>query len=146
MQWVTEQLTKFIIEVSYDDLLQNGKQKVKNTLIDSIGCGLGRYITDKASIVIGFVRKMGGNSQATIIDGSRTSASNAAFANGELINALDPDCIGPLTSQVIPYVLPSCFAAAEINHSSEKEIILATAIVAEMGERIEVLLLLKGYG
>lgn len=136
MQEDTGQLAKFISAVSYKDLSKKVTQKVKNILLDSIGCALGGHATDKAKIVLGFVRETGGNPQATIIGGEKTSASNAAFANGELINALDWDCIGPLQAHVIPYVLPPCIAAAEMNHSSGKDLILAAAIAVEIGGRV----------
>lgn len=136
MRGDTGQLAKFISGVSYSDLPVEVTQKVKNILFDSIGCALGGYATDKAKIVLEWVREMGGNPQATIMGGGKTSASNAAFANGELTNALDWDCIGPLQAHVIPYVLPPCIAAAEMNHSSGKDLILAAAIAVEIGGRV----------
>ncbi len=136
MQGETEQLARFITEVSFDDLSEEVKKKVKNIWLDSIGCALGGYATDKAKVVIGFIRQMGGNPQATIFGGSRSSASNAAFANGELINSLDWDCIGPLSAHVIPYVLPPCLAVAEMTHSSGKDLILAAALAIEIGGRL----------
>jgi 2-methylcitrate dehydratase PrpD len=136
MDEITKMLTDFIVNVKYNDLPKEVIYKVKNILIDSIGCALGGYATDKSKIVTGFVREMGGNPQATIIGGSCTSASNAAFANGELINALDWDCIGPLSAHVIPYILPPSLAIGEMKHASGKELILAIAIAAEIGGRI----------
>ena len=132
----TWNLAKFISEVDYNDLPEEVKEKVKNILLDSIGCALGGYCTDKAKIMMGFVREMGGKPQASVIGGGKTSANLAAFANGELINSLDWDCIGPLQPHVIPFVLPPCIAVAEINHSTGKELILAAALAIEIGGRM----------
>lgn len=136
MEEVTPKVVDFIVSTKYDDLPPEVVQKVKDILLDSIGCALGAYATDKAKIVTAFVRQLGGNPQATVIGGSRTSAVNAAFANGDLINALDMDCIGPVTAHVIPYVLPPCLALAETCNASGKDLVVAAALAAEIGGRV----------
>jgi len=133
---VTQQLAKCSIEITYDALPLKLVSKVKYMLLDSIGCALGGHITDKAKIALEFVNEIGGNPQASIIGGYSTSLPLAAFANSELINALDYDYLGPLTGHVAPYVIPPCLAIAEWTHASGKDLILALAVANELGGRV----------
>jgi len=136
MAEVTKQVVDAIVNTTYDDLPREVVRKAKNILLDSIGCALGGYVTERAKIATAFIQDQGGNPQATIIGGARTSAANAAFANGELINALDADCIGPVMAHVIPYVLPPGLALAEMSHASGKELLVSTALAGEIGGRL----------
>jgi len=133
---VTQKVVNAIFNTRYEDLPDEVVYKAKNVLLDSIGCGLGGHVTERAKIATAFVQELGGNPQATIIGGSRTSAANAAFANGELINALDMDCIGPVMAHVIPYVLPPSLVLAEMNHATGKELLLSIVLAGEIGGRL----------
>ena len=136
MENITNNLAEFATSAKYKDLPKEVVEKVKLIFLDSIGCALGSYMTDRSKIALEFALESGGNPQASIIGGYKTSSSLAAFVNGELINSLDFDVIGPLTGHVYPYVAPSCLAIAEKNHSSGKELILALALSNEIGGRI----------
>ena len=136
MESVTEKLANFVVGTKFDDLPREVVDKVKQVLLDSVGCALGGYITDRGRLAIEFAVERGGNPQASIIGGHRTSYDLAAFVNGELINALDYDVIGPCTGHVYPYVAPPCLAIAERVHASGKELILALALAQEIGGRV----------
>jgi len=112
--------------------------RVKQILLDSVGCALGAYVTDRARLAVKFAEERGGSPQASIIGGHRTSYDLAAFVNGELISALDYDVIGPCTGHVYPYVAPPCLAIAERVHASGKDLILALALAQEIGGRISI--------
>jgi 2-methylcitrate dehydratase PrpD len=133
---VTESVAGFVPAVDFRDLPNEDVAKTKLLLLDLIGCALGSYVVDRNRLVLELVKELGGNPQATIIGSHRTSYALAAFANGELFNALDYDAIGPLTGHVCPFVAPSCLAAAEYAHSSGKELITALAIAHEIGGRV----------
>lgn len=133
---ITERLVDFTIRTKFDDLPQAIVDKIKQALLDSIGCALGSYVVDRARLAIEFAEECGGNPQASIIGGYRTSCDLAAFVNGELINAMDYDCTGPLTGHVTPYVIPPCLAIAERVHASGKELIAALALAHEIGGRV----------
>lgn len=132
---VTEQVVDFAIGTKFDDLPPEVVHKTKLLLLDAIGCALGGYVTDRAKLAIEFIQESGGSPQGTIIGGHRSSYALAAFANGELINALDSDSIGPLTGHVSPYVISPCLAAAERARASGKELITALAVAHEIGGR-----------
>ena len=79
---------------------------------------------------------MDGNPQARIIGyGDAVSIFGAAFANGEMINALDHDAITP-PAHVAPFVVPVCLAVAESLRSPGKDLIVATALAHEISNRI----------
>lgn len=132
---VTERLANFTVRASFDDLPQEVVEKTKLILLDDIGCALGSYVVDRARVAVNFAKKCGGNPQASIIGSHRTSCDLAAFVNGELINALDYDCVGPISGHVTPYVTPPCLAVAEQVHASGKELITALALAHEIGGR-----------
>ena len=67
--------------------------------------------------------------------GEQLPVFGAAFANAELINALDYDTILP-PGHVTPYVLPVALAVAESLGSSGKDYIVASAIAHEMSYRM----------
>ena len=136
MAEVTNQIVDIVVNTKYEDLPPEVVAKAKNVLLDSIGCALGGYVTERAKIATAFIREQGGNPQATVIGGGRTTAANAAFANGELINALDMDCIGPVMAHVIPYVLPPSLVLAEMTHASGKQLLVSLALAGEIGGRL----------
>ena len=110
--------------------------RVKQILLDSVGCALGAYVTDRARLAVKFAEERGGNPQASIIGSHRTSCDLAAFVNGELINTLDYEVCGPLIGHTYPYIAPSCLAIAERVHASGKDLILALTLAQEVGGRI----------
>jgi 2-methylcitrate dehydratase PrpD len=133
---VTAAVAEFVSAANFEDLPCDDVAKAKLLLLDLIGCALGSYVVDRNRLVLELTKELGGNPQATIIGSHRTSYTLAAFANGELFNALDYDAVGPLTGHVCPYVVPPCLAAAEHAHSSGKELIVALAIAHEIGGRV----------
>lgn len=133
---IIQQLADFTAETSYDDLPSVVVQEVKRTLLDSIGCAIAAIDEPKGRIGIDYGRIIGAKDpQATIIGSSdKVSVLGAAFANGELINALDLDVIQP-PGHVAPYVLPAALAIGESLGSSGKDMIVSLAIANEMSNR-----------
>jgi 2-methylcitrate dehydratase PrpD len=90
----------------------------------------------KGRIGIEYGRLTGGSGKATIIgSGDQVSIFGAAFANGELINALDMDAVVP-PGHVTPYGLPGALAVGESVGASGKELITAIAVAHEMSYRL----------
>lgn len=83
-----------------------------------------------------FAEESGGKSQASIIGGHKTSIPLAAFANAELINALDYDVIGPLTGHVTPYITSPCLAMGEKVRGPGKDLITAVVLAHEIRGRV----------
>jgi 2-methylcitrate dehydratase PrpD len=136
MKRITQQVVDFVVKLRYEDLPQNVRHEAKRILLDSIGCALGGLSTEKAKLAIGLAQKLGGPAEATILGmGDRVACTNAAFANGELINALDYDAIIAVTHST-PCMLPTFLAVAEKEGANGRDLILATAIGHEIAARM----------
>ncbi|RDI55970.1 MmgE/PrpD family protein [Nocardia mexicana] len=133
---IVEQLADFTTQVDYSRLPERAVVESKRILLDSMGCALGAVDQHKGRIGIEYGRLTGGsNGDATIIGtADRVSIFGAAFANGELINALDFDAVLP-PGHVTPYVLPQIMAVSESRSRSGRDVIAAIALAHEMSFR-----------
>jgi 2-methylcitrate dehydratase PrpD len=134
---IVEQLADFTTGSDFAELPLAVVEESKRILLDSIGCALAGTEHPKGKIGIEYGRLTGaGGGKATILGtGEQVSIFGAAFANGELINALDFDAVLP-PGHVAPYVLPGALAIAESNGASGKDLITAIALSHEMSFRI----------
>jgi len=133
---VTEKLLNFVAETRFADIPKAVIHEGKRVFLDSLACGLGGINTEKGKKGIAWARSLGGPPESTILGlGDRLSCTSAAFANGELINALDYDAI-LVGSHITPYVIPAVLALAEKSGSSGKDLILAMAVGHETAARI----------
>jgi len=132
-----EQLARFSRQNTYDALPCEVVAEIKRILLDSIGCALAAQDSQIGRIGIEYGNLLGGAEAAASIIGRKQKCSvfGAAFANAELINALDYDCVLP-PGHVTPYVLPSALAIAESSGSTGQELICALAIAHEMSFRL----------
>lgn len=108
---IAGQLARFASETKFSDLPDEVVAESKRILLDSLGCAIAAGGDRKGRIGIEYGRILGGDQSVATIFGSthRSSTFGAAFANGELINALDFDAILP-PGHVSPYVLPGALA------------------------------------
>lgn len=139
MATIVETLAEFTSQLRFEQLPPNVLEESKRLLIDAIGCGLGGLSHSKGTIGVEYARLMGagtpGNQASILGTAERVSTVGAAFANGELINALDFDAILP-PGHVSPYVIPGALAVGEAGHVSGKEMLCAVALSHEMSNRI----------
>jgi 2-methylcitrate dehydratase PrpD len=133
---IIEQLATFAARTSFADLPDEVVAESKRVLLDTLGCGLPGHQHPKGTIGVKVGRVFGGTSNEATILGSaeRSSVLGAAFANGELINALDFDAILP-PGHVSPYVIPGALALAEQKRSSGVDLLTANAIAHEISWR-----------
>lgn len=134
---IIEQLADFTAITCFKELPDNVVHESKRIVLDSIGCALAATGQAKGRIGIEYGRLIGGiKGNATIMGVSeRVSIVGAAFANGELINTLDMDCVVP-PGHVTPYVLPGALAVGEAVAADGRSLIEAVAIAHEMSLRI----------
>lgn len=136
MTSIATTLARFAADIRFEDLPPDVVAESKRILLDSLGCALAAVNLDKGRIGIEFAGILGVSDETATILGSpqRSSIFGAAFANGELINALDFDAILP-PGHVSPYVLPGALAVAEADRASGRDLMLAVAIAHEMSNR-----------
>ncbi|MFC1962368.1 MmgE/PrpD family protein [Chloroflexota bacterium] len=134
MDTITEKYLDFIMDTTFESLPEEVIHETKRLILDSIGCAVAGLSTDKGKLSAELAIGLGGQSQSSIIGiGQKTSCSNAAFANGELINALDYDAV--LAGHTTPPVISAPLALAECNGSSGKALITAIALGMEIAAR-----------
>ncbi|WP_326536592.1 MmgE/PrpD family protein [Pseudorhodoferax sp.] len=136
MPTLIEQLAAFSTDTRFDDIPAAVVHEAKRLVLDSLGCALAAVDNPKGRIGIDYGRLLGGSADATIIGTQdRVSVFGAAFANGELINALDMDAV-VAPGHVTPYVLPGALALAEARHASGRALLRAVAVAHEMSWRM----------
>ncbi len=134
---VTTEIADFLADVRFEDLPEAVVHETKRILLDSIGCAIAGLISEKGKLSVRLARRLGGPLESTIIGvGGKVSAANAAFANGELINALDWDVGGVPPGHSTPAVLPASLALAESSGASGRDLILAMALGHELSGRL----------
>ena len=90
MDLTTEYLSDYACSLTYEDLSPEAVHQVKRTLIDTLGCGVGAFDSEPASIARRVASRIQGNRPARILGTSQeTSTGLAAFANTVLIRYLD---------------------------------------------------------
>ncbi|MBW1800861.1 MAG: MmgE/PrpD family protein [Deltaproteobacteria bacterium] len=134
---VTGAIAAFAKNVTYEEIPEKVKTEAKRLLLDSLGCAMGGIVTDKGRLAIRLAGSLGGPEEASLPGtGRRVSAASAAYAFGELLNALDYEALLFPPDHATPYVLGGPLAAADMRSLSGKELILATAIAHEIALRV----------
>ncbi len=136
MKSPTDELLNFVMRTKFEDLPKEVVQQSKLVILDSIGIALAALKSEKGRYGITLAKKFGGSSEAAILGTNmRASCSASAFANGELMNALDWDAF-PLPTHAPPVVIPPLLAIGENMGVSGKEIILGVALGFEISQRL----------
>jgi len=136
MSGITEKLSEFATETKFVDLPEGVTYEMKRLLLDTIGCALAGISTGKGGIAVNLAKRLGGPRESTIIgNNERVSCANAAWANGQLANALDFDAVGA-GGHDIAFVIPASVAMAESIQASGPDLIVAIALGLEVDRRI----------
>ena len=136
MDPLTKKIVSFVTGTTYEDLPPGAVHETKRLLLDSIGCALGATRMKRGEICIEMAKSLGGAPESTILGvAGKVSSINAAFANGELISALDYDALYGVHAP--PFVIPAPLAVAESVNSTGKELILALALGHEIARRLQ---------
>jgi 2-methylcitrate dehydratase PrpD len=136
MEIILQKLAHFAAEAKYEDLPSGVVYEAKRILLDSVGCALSSLSTDKGKMSVELANRLGGPAESSIIGTShKVSISNAALANGELINATDFCAVIP-PGHIPTNVIPAPLAVAESKRTSGKDLILATVVGFEVAARV----------
>jgi 2-methylcitrate dehydratase PrpD len=134
----TEQIARFTVDARFSDLPPEAVKSAKEAILDGIGVTIAGSTESAGEIVTQYVRDQGGAAQAGVVGGGfRTSAPQAALANGVLAHALDfDDVIGLMSGHPTVPVLPAVLALAEAHGRSGADAILAYVVGVEVESRI----------
>jgi 2-methylcitrate dehydratase len=131
---IKDTLASYAYELSFSDLEISTVHQVKRTIIDSIGCLIGGFYSDTATIA----RKIAPsviNSPATRILGTNNNSSldMAAFANAVALRYLDfNDSFFSPGGGHPSDMIPASLAAGDYQNSSGREIILSIALAYQV--------------
>jgi len=90
MDATTEYLSDYVCKLTYEALSPETIHQVERTLIDSLGCAVGAFDSEPASIARRMASRVHGNPPARILcTTQQTSMDMAAFANTCLVRYLD---------------------------------------------------------
>ncbi|RHW23788.1 MmgE/PrpD family protein [Nocardioides immobilis] len=111
--------------------------EAKRVLLDSIGCALaGRdELKGKAGRDLAALSRAAGAGATVIGEAEQSSVMGAAFANAELVSALDFDAI-LAPGHVAPVVIPVALAMGEVAGSSGRDVLTAIAVGHEVSCRV----------
>ena len=134
MDRTTEMLSAYACGLSYEDLSPEVVHQVKRTLVDTLGCAMGGYLSEPAKIA----RRLAGGITSTApsrILGTEdySSMDLAGFANGVMVRCLDCNDAyyspgGGHPSDMIPAAL----AAADTMSSDGRTLITAIVLAYEV--------------
>ena len=147
MDPTTEYLSDYACRLTYGDLSPEAVHQVKRTLVDTLGCGVGAFEGEPASIARRVASRVHGDPPARILGTSqRTSMELAAFANTALVRYLDCNdtYVGRGTghpSDMIPGVL----AVADGHRADGRALITAITAAYEVFCRLADEVPLKGW-
>lgn len=135
---ITETLAIFVGTTRFDDLPEFVTHEMGRLILDSMGCAVAGHTTERGRIAADMARKLGGPAEASIIGTcDKVSSANAAFANGELMNALDYDALSNVGRHDVPTLVAATLAEAERLGASGKALATATALALEVSGRIK---------
>ena len=148
MDKTTSLLSKYSCSLAYEDLDTDTVHQVKRTLIDTLGCAMGGYLSEPAKIARSLAGSVTGSPSARVL-GTRSYSSldMSAFANGCMIRYLDCNDSyfspgGGHPSDMIAAVL----AVADAYGRGGRDVITATALAYEVFCRLSDQVVTGDYG
>ena len=127
---IAEKIADKIVHTRYENLPAEAIHWAKVAILDTLGVTVAGSVEPLSKIVKEVLTEEGGNPECTVLGlGAKTSALNAAWANGILSHALDYDDISNTMGghPSVP-VLPGLLALAEGQSFSGKEFLIAYAV------------------
>lgn len=134
----TEKIAQFVVETDYSSIPPEAVRGAKDAILDGLGVTLAGSEEPAGRIVAQYVRDVGGTPHAGVIgSGFKSSAPQAALANGTMAHALDYDDVLVLMSghATVP-ILPVVLALGEMYHRSGKDVLEAFIMGVEVEGRI----------
>ena len=133
---VTARLAEFVAKTPSSKISDQALDAGNVGLFDAVGTALVANTHDIGKIITGYTNTLGGNPTATVIGTKiKTSAPDAALANGTLGHSDDYDDVGGFGHPSV-ILMPTVLALGEQLHKSGREVLEAYALGFEVGTRI----------
>jgi 2-methylcitrate dehydratase len=147
MDPTTEYLSDYACRLTYEDLSPEAVHQVKRTLVDSLGCAVGAFDSEPASIARRMASRVQGNPPARILGTAQESSTDlAAFANTVLVRYLDcNDAYAARGTGHPSDMIPSVLAVADAHRVNGRAVITAITAAYEVFCRLADEVPLKGW-
>jgi len=123
---VTAKLAKFATELKYESVPPKALETAKIAVRDCLGVALAGSREEDAKICAEIARHENAKEETTVIgQGFKTSALNAALANGTAAHALDFDHSFTIMGQPTAPIIPAIFALGESLGASGRQVLEA---------------------
>lgn len=134
---ITEQFAEFIVSTPYESVPGEAVALAGVGILDCVGCMLQGATEPQGRIAVRIVEAMGGHPQASLIGSDhRSSAANAAFANGIFAHAIDYDDTYLPLGHPTCTLLPVALALAETLDLSGRDVLAAYLIGYDVQGRV----------
>lgn len=136
---VTSQLAERLIATEFAALPAEAVEMAKQVCLDGIAVMVAgaREPLGVGRITLDYTRELGGTPEASVVAGAfRTSALNAAYANGTLCHALDFDNTSVPVNHPTSASLPAILAIAEREKLSGRDVVVAIVLAFEVQGRM----------
>lgn len=133
-----ERLAAWAVSRTADDLTAEVRDRLRNSVLDSIGCGIAGLTGPPVRALSGYLAEMGGAPAASLLGGGTTSADRAALFNGAAIRYLDfNDTFAAAGESCHPSDnLAPVLAAAEQADASGSDFLVALAVAYQVQCRL----------
>ncbi len=133
---VTEKFARFVVETKSSDIPDAAVDVAATSLMDAMGTALAGRSHQIGEIITRYIAELGGTPTSRVIGTAiKTSAPNAALANGTLGHADDYDDVGCFGHPSVT-LMPTVLALGEQLHKSGREVLEAYVLGFEVGARI----------
>ena len=134
----TERIADFIVAIGFDQIPREAVDLAKGVILDCLGVTLAGSQDPSGRIVTECVKELGGNPEAAVIGGGfKTSAPQAALANGTMAHALDYDDIAiSWVGHPTAVLLPAVLALGERGKLSGRAVLEGYIIGFEVGAKL----------
>lgn len=134
---LSKELAEYVVETTYDDIPKDVVEFTKLCILDYFSSAIAGKDTVPIKKVEELVEVLGGNGQASLINGGKSSVANAALLNGAASHIVEQDDIHK--SSIIhaaTVVIPAALAVGEWKKLDGKELITAVVVGYEVCFRI----------
>jgi 2-methylcitrate dehydratase PrpD len=133
MERTTEFVARFVSELKFEDIPREVIERAKRQILDVIGVALAGSTQEVGQIALRFVERTGGTPECAVWGTKvRSSAPQAAFANGIFCHATDYDDMWLPGAHPTGVTFPATLAVAEALRASGKQLLAAQVAAYEI--------------
>ena len=134
---LVERLVRHAMSLRFEDIPSEAIDIARWLVFDSLGTGLGGFQRELGRKAARFAEARRGREEATVLGtGVRTSAEEAAFANGVMIKILGMDDSHRTGSHIASQVVPAALASAELHGTSGRDLLTAIVGTYDLAVRV----------